>query len=234
MRSVRWNSTSSTAPAWTLRNENRNPCFVSSIMATSIACALPVPVPHFAHEAQDGVVGHVLQFPDQLREHLRALADDLLQLGRDFSGQGEQDVGIFVQFPGQGDDRLLAGRGLFAALDLAEVRRLDADAGSDAADGKLRVGLPQRLAAAPDVITEVLGHVCSRYYTVLSLVKKKIPCPQKRGIPAGADAVRFVRLAYPNRLQLQSRTIQQGKDTFMSNASVVIRGVAVFFLGVAI
>src|SRR5688500_10389334 len=29
-------------------------------------------------------------------------------------------------------------------------------------------------------------------------------------------------------------TIQQGKDTFMSNASVVTRGVAVFFLGVAI
>jgi hypothetical protein len=76
------------------------------------------------------VVGHILELPDELREELGPFLDDGLEVARDLAGQGEEHIRVLLEFPGQGDDLCLRGGRLLAAFHLAELGRLDLDAGS--------------------------------------------------------------------------------------------------------
>src|SRR5262249_53357483 len=65
----------------------------------------------------------------------------------------------------QGDDGFLRWRSLLAALDLAQVRRLDANPGRYPPHGESSVAAPQRFATLPDVVAERAHVLCSIYYT---------------------------------------------------------------------
>ena len=91
------------------------------------------PVPDLAHDVQDRVVGCLLEFANQLREEARPLADDVLQVTGDLAAQRQQHVRILVEFLRKPNRRGFGRRRNLAALDLAQVPRLNADSPGDLA-----------------------------------------------------------------------------------------------------
>ena len=71
--------------------------------------------------------------PDQVREQARALADDGLQVDAHLARERQHDVRILAELLREPHRGCLRGRRDLAAFDLAQVRRLDADAPGDLA-----------------------------------------------------------------------------------------------------
>ena len=134
-------------------------------LSTVCPLTLPLAVPHLAYEPYDRVIGHLLQLPDQLREQRWPFADDVLEVGGDFSGHGQEHVGVDLELARQFAGCFLRGGGDFASFYLTEVGGLDAHAFGYLADRVLGVVLPQCFAAGSDVLGES-RHMCSVYYIV--------------------------------------------------------------------
>src|SRR5262245_37392573 len=165
MRNVRWNSMVSFAREWISGNEKTSWLRFNSSIGTSFV-VLPVSVADLAHNAQDRMIGQVFQFTDELGEQPRSFADDPLQVAGHLAGQRQEDIGILVEFARQGEDGFLRGRSLLAALDLAQIRWLDANPGRHLPHGEPWVAAaPQRFATLPDVVAERAHVLCSIYYT---------------------------------------------------------------------
>src|SRR5262249_3017944 len=113
----------------------------------------------------DGVIGKVFELAQELSEELRPLADNLLQIAGHLAREREQHVGVLAKHVSKSEDGFFGGRRLFAALDLAEIGRLNVQPRRDLADGKGIVRLPELLTSLTDVIAE-RAHACSIYYTV--------------------------------------------------------------------
>ena len=65
---------------------------------------LPLAVADLAHDAQHRVIRHVFQLANDVGEQLRALANRLEQVARDFASERQKDVGIFAKSLGKGTD----------------------------------------------------------------------------------------------------------------------------------
>src|SRR5262245_4204617 len=165
MRNVRWNSMVSFARGWISGNEKTSWLRFNSSIGTSFV-DLPVSAAHLTHDAQDRMIGQVFQFTDELGEQPRSFADDPLQVAGHLAGQRQEDIRILVEFARQGEDGFLRGWRLLAALDLAQVRRLDANAGRYPPHGESSVTATERFATLPDVVAERAHVLCSIYYTL--------------------------------------------------------------------
>jgi hypothetical protein len=64
-------------------------------------------------------------------EKLWPKTDDLLQIGRDLSSQGEHDVPVFSKLGGEAADLRFRWRRDMVPLDFAQVGRFDADTSCD-------------------------------------------------------------------------------------------------------
>jgi hypothetical protein len=132
-----------------------------------IFMGLPIAVADFAHKAKDGFVGKLFEFAQEIGEERGPGANNVEQVGGDLARHGEEDVGVLVEFLRKSADGVLTRRRLFRALDLAEVRRLDADAARYLPHGERAVVRGAALPAFAEEFTESgLLHVCSMYYTV--------------------------------------------------------------------
>ena len=78
---------------------------------------LPVAVMDIPNDAQDRIVGHGLDRPDELGKELGTGKNSGTQVGRYFAGLSEHNVGILPELVGELDEGLLSGRSNFAAFD---------------------------------------------------------------------------------------------------------------------
>ena len=63
--------------------------------------------------------------------------------------KGKEDIGIFLDLPGERADLFLGGRRLFAPFDLAQIRGLESYTFGDPPDGERWIGLSKLLALIP-------------------------------------------------------------------------------------
>ena len=99
----------------------------------------------------------------------------------------EEHIRIFAEFLGESNNRLFAGRRLFAALDLGQIRRLDIDGRRDLAQRELRIGCLHFEAFVANVFAECV-HVCSIYYTLHNVKRRKYAF--RRRVPTIGFAMR--------------------------------------------
>ena len=111
------------------------------------------------------MIGLGSQFPEELPEKFRALADDVHKITGDLPGERQHDVRVLPQGLGQGHDPGLGGRGLDAPLNLAEVGGFDADHGGKAPHRKFGVCGPFGFSALAKVVSKD-AHMCSMCYTL--------------------------------------------------------------------
>src|SRR5262245_19926990 len=148
MRRVRWNTIRIRASGCT--SLAKTSPSVSRMIAMAILSPSPLTVADLAYELQDRVVRRVPQLPQQLREQAGPAADDLSQVARHLAGQHQQHVGVLAELGGELADRGLARRRHLAALDLAQIGGLDADALRHLPYREPRIVLAQRLPALAD------------------------------------------------------------------------------------
>ena len=81
--------------------------------------------PHFAIANPAGDFGHSFgghapQRAQKFSSDGGTFADDFEQIAGNLSGQREEGIGVFTQFPGDAADGLFAGTRVLPALDLAQ------------------------------------------------------------------------------------------------------------------
>lgn len=108
----------------------------------SVRVASPITISNLSRDSQDSVVGGVGELSDQIREELRAGANDSLQLGAHLAGEREEYVRVLVEFGRKRDDRRLARRRLIASLNLRKIRGLDSDSFGDLSKAEAAVLRP--------------------------------------------------------------------------------------------
>src|SRR5215472_16945057 len=100
----------------------------------------------------------VLELPDQLRELLWPAENDGLQVASNLPRQREQHVWVLAQVGRQPDNRRLRGWRHEAALDLAQVGRLDTNALRHLAQAEPNVRFGACRARHADVVAKT-SHV---------------------------------------------------------------------------
>ena len=114
----------------------------------------PIAVSHLPHDAQDGVVRHFLHLTDELGKKLGPLANNLLEVARHLACEGQEDVGILAEIRSDPPRRLLRWRCEFAALQLAQISRLDPGSRSNLAKRVTAILSAPLLAQCANVIAE--------------------------------------------------------------------------------
>jgi len=110
--------------------------------------------PGSSDEAPQADVRHESDFANELSHEAGSSANDLLKVAGDLPGHGEQSIWVFTQLAREGADLGLRRRCLVAALDLAQVGRLDPDTGRYLANGIGAITLFEFFAAPTDMTTE--------------------------------------------------------------------------------
>jgi hypothetical protein len=100
------------------------------------------------------MIGLVAQLAQQIGEESGPAPDDALEIGRDFPGEGQQDIGIFPESACDGANRFLGGRRLFVSFYFAQVGGLQSHLGRYPSNRKGGVAGPQFFPPLAEVLPE--------------------------------------------------------------------------------